>query len=136
MERWDEGARGLRGADGGWRLLQMLPPTQLLDVAATSTNAYALDNTGDIFDLPNSVQHSGNGLCGQALVAIDRDGGDLLISAGSATSGPSYLCVGSIGVEPTLLRVPTDQGVEELASDGRTLWIFGDTTSVLSWPIP
>jgi hypothetical protein len=123
-------------ADGGWRLVQMIPQTQLLDVAATSTTAYALDNTGEVFDLSTSVEHSGNGFCAQTLVAIDRDGGDLLIAAGSSSSGNSFLCVGSVGVEPALLRMPTDQGVEELATDGQTLWIFGDTTSVLSWPIP
>jgi hypothetical protein len=123
-------------ADGGWERVMMLPDTQLLDVAATSTTAYAVDNTGEIFDLSTSEQLIGTQPCGQALVAIDRDGGDLLISAGSSSSGNSYLCVGFAGTAPTVLRVPTDQGVEELATDGRTLWIFGDTTSVLSWPIP
>jgi hypothetical protein len=56
--------------------------------------------------------------------------------AGNANGGPPQLCIIDPGGQPQTLQVPSDQSVNALRSDGHTLYLFGASHTILTWPLP
>jgi hypothetical protein len=73
--------------------------------------------------------------CVNALAVSTGASGDVLYVAGAQDYDP-HLCVYGPAGSFVELHVPTDRNVNALAVEGSRLWLFGNVTSVLSWPLP
>jgi hypothetical protein len=125
-------------ADGGWRSITA-GNAALNDVAVSSTDAYAVSVQGVVYSLQklNGGALSGvaNTDCTNALTVSETDGGDIVYVAGSGDPTHPTLCIDRSTGGNDVLPLPSDQGVNAMQIDGRQLLMFGNSFSVLSYPL-
>jgi hypothetical protein len=124
--------------DGGWTN-HSTGIAGFNDVALSSTDAYAVDTQGAVHSL-EALQGAAIGSFGQNAdctnaIAVDgTDAGDVVYVGGSPDVTSTTLCIDGPGGNNTV-GVPTDQGLNAMRIDGRKLFMFGNSFSVLSYPL-
>jgi hypothetical protein len=135
----DGGTAWSRLPDAGWAIVRA-GAQGLQAVAASLSDAYAVDVVGQVFSLEiglGAPLGGANDQCSNALAVADKGVGDVIYSAGGSDPTRPSLCYQGPGASPGSSFLPTDQGVNALAVDpiNGKLLLFGNSSSVLSFPL-